>query len=372
MRNSVIRHIFAARAAKYGQGRILLLNLALWGAVAHATPIQRSDLGELVGPQQFNYMWNAHIAEPSQNAPRQTPIKDSVQSNGDGYAGACVPREACTSISQTYFMAKEGAGAYIDEVDGLKYYQVNENLAVGVKISVLSGGGNQTSTNFIGVPFANVSNLYPEAKPSYQYYSGSKVSLSLYIIKPFLGESVFNSQRVASVYASTASDYGSIPIAEVFLSGRITVDQTCNFSAGTVLPVINFGTMEATTGWKEVGKGPDGKDQTVNLNIECDNLPDQVHFKYTLQGEPASNPRFLKTENPEVGIRFVDADGREVPPLPTPGTAFPASAIPFTYLSGTLRSTGTTSITVSPVSATGKEPKKGPYTATATIGVQLE
>ncbi len=372
MRNSVIRHIFAARAAKYGQGRILLLNLALWGAVAHATPIQRSDLGELVGPQQFNYMWDAHIAEPSQNAPGHTPIKDSVQSNGDGYAGACVPREACTSISQTYFMAKEGAGAYIAEVNGLKYYQVNENLAVGVKISVLSGGGNQTSTNFIGVPFANVSNLYPEAKPSYQYYSGSKVSLSLYIIKPFLGESVFNSQRVASVYASTASDYGSIPIAEVFLSGRITVDQTCNFSAGTVLPVINFGTMEATTGWKEVGKGPDGKDQTVNLNIECDNLPDQVHFKYTLQGEPASNPRFLKTENPDVGIRFVDADGREVPPLPTPGTAFPASAIPFTYLSGTLRSTGTTSITVSPVSATGKEPKKGPYTATATIGVQLE
>ena len=356
----------------YNPRQVLFAGVMLWGALAHATPIQRSDLGELVGPQVFNYTWNAHIADPAENAPRKTPIKDSMQTNGDGYAGACVPREACGSISQTYFMAKEGGGEFVDEVDNLKYYKVNDNLAVGVKISVLSGGGNQSSANFIGVPFSNVSNMYPESRPSYQYYSGSKVSLSLYIIKPFLGESTFTSQRVASVYASTASDYGSIPIAEVFLSGRITVDQTCNFSAGTVLPVINFGSMEATTGWSEVGKGPDGKNQTVNLNIECDNLPDQVRFKYTLQGEPASNSRFLKTENPDVGIRFVDADGREVPPLPTPGTAFPASAIPFTYLSGTLRSTGSTSITVAPVSTSGKEPKKGPYTATATIGVQLE
>ena len=372
MRNTIIRHYSAAKAAKNSSRLALFVGLAIWGATAHATPIQRSFEGELVGPEVFNYVWNAHIAEPSENASGKTPIKDSMQSVGAGYAGACVPREACGAINQTYFTAK-ASGEYVDKIDGLEYYKVNDNLAVGVKISVLYGGGTSSSTNFIGVPFNNVSNAYYAAKPSYQYYSGSKVSLSLYIIKPFLGESIIPSRLVASLYASTASDYGSIPIAEVYLSGRITVDQTCNFNAGTVLPVINFGNMESTTGWKEVGKGPDNKERTVNLDIVCDNLPDKVHFKNTLQGEPASdNARFLKTGNPDIGIRYIAADGREVPPLPAPGTAFPATAIPFTYLNGTLRSTGSTSIKVAPVSTTGKEPQKGSYTATATIGVQLE
>lgn len=90
MRNTIIRHYSAAKAAKNSSRLALFVGLAIWGAAAHATPIQRSFEGELVGPEVFNYVWNAHIAEPSENASGKTPIKDSMQSVGAGYAGpAC-------------------------------------------------------------------------------------------------------------------------------------------------------------------------------------------------------------------------------------------------------------------------------------------
>lgn len=353
----------------------LFCGLMTWSAVSTATPIQRLDNGLPASAQAYSFTWTEHIADPNSNRAGQFPITDTEQTaTPEIYGAACVPRESCGEISGVYFRATTGnlAGAPVATgSDGLQFYKLNENLGVGVRVNAVIGG-NATNTAFVNVPVDNYRSNATFKKPPYSVKTGSKVRLSLYIIKPFLGKVVIDPTLVSQIYASTASgDFGGVPLAEVIIQGLITVDQSCNFSAGTILPTVDFGSMPALdASWKTRGSGPAGKAQKINLNIQCDNLPD-AKFRMKLQGTPdPASPDYLATGNSDVGIKFLDDQNALIRPT-TAGTIFPATPIPFDY-SDPLHPTGSTSITVAPVSTTGKEPNKGTYTATATIGIQLE
>ena len=337
-----------------------------------AAPIVPFSNGKPISAQPFPFTWSPHLTDPKDNAVGPVPNSTaSISASPTVYGAGCDPVTDCAGLPDgTYFTARF-VGDVI-EVGGILYKVLNENLAISVKINTATSG---QGSGLRQIPFENYNNdvKLPNAKPPYSFVSGNKAEVSLYIIKPFLREVAINGTTVANIYASSTSDgfdFGR-PLAIISLSGRVTVDQSCDFTAGTVLPPINFGDLSAVdSGWRVPGRGPDGKEKTINLNIQCVNLPD-AKFKLSLQGEPSSDPRFLKTGNPDVGIKFTDADGAEIRPVPKPGTEFPANPIPFDY-SIPLRPTGSTFIKVSPVSTTTNEPKKGAYTATATIGVELK
>ncbi|RDK91085.1 type 1 fimbria pilin [Enterobacillus tribolii] len=358
---------------------VVFCGLAAWGTLSHAYPIEPYQAGEYIPAPTMPFIWSSHITDPDTNQAGQYPVQDAeLSSTSSGYGGMCVPASACPYVSSsqppftgTYFRATIGnlAGKEVAQgSNGLRYFQVNENLAVGIKFYTQQN----RSFRYIPIPYDNINNgVGPSTRPPYPYLTGTSAQMSLYIIKPFIGESEIPETLVSELFAATVADgYSANPVARVSLQGKITVDQSCNFTAGQVLPTIDFGNMLATD-FKTKGTGPANAEKKINLAIKCTNISNGVKFKMKLQGTPdAASPEYLATGNSNIGIKFVeDQSGAQISPS---GGVFPAAgALNFDF-SDPLNPTGSTAIRVSPVSSTGVEPQKGTFDATATISVSLE
>ena len=351
--------------------------LAAWGTFSHAYPIEPYSAGEFIEAPTMPFIWNSHITNPDTNQAGQFPVQGELLTAGGAYGGMCVPASACPYVagqspfSGTYFKATVGnlAGKEVAQgSDGLRYFQVNENLGVGIKIYTQVN----RSFSYQSIPYNNMYNgVAPSTRPPFPYLTGTSAQLSLYIVKPFIGESQIPETLVSELYAATVADgYSSNPVARVSLSGKITVDQSCNFNAGQVLPTIDFGSMLATD-FGTKGMGPAGKEKKIDLAIKCTNISNGVKFRMKLQGTPdAASPEYLATGNSDIGIKFVeDQSGAVISPA---GGVFPANgALNFDF-SDPNNPTGSTAIRVSPVSSTNNEPQKGTFDATATISISLE
>ena len=251
-------------------------------------------------------------------------------------------------------------------VDG--YYKFNNYIDILTKIYVY------TQLD-IPVPFTDRSNgtAQKECTPytANNWGTGGKGSISIYISHPFVGQMIIPKTRVASLFGTKKKGVynDSQPMANVSISGSITVTQGCELAAGTVLD-IRFGEYQAHDFKGRAGQPPQNVQKVQKeLSFDCNNISDGVKIYLSIDATPnTAYPSAIDLGNADVGAVIEDGKGNILKPNDSnsllemnPGSLYED-----------VKRKATTTITAYPVSTTGKLPAAGDYSGIATIHVELE
>ena len=309
------------------------------------------------GPKAFNFIMDYRLDNPTENTAGRT-IQNAYQWNlNQDYGVVC----ACTGqYTEAFIMAKVPDTGEVYSDGSLHYFRINDYLAAATSVFV---GGNLGKN--LPTPFPSTSNLQSVSQNcSFAVYStGSKGNVSLYFIRPFVGVQTIPLTKLVDVYVATdPTSQSSTPVSVVWMSGTVTVPQSCVINGGGVINVpfgdILSGNI-ATKGEKAKNFTP----KTVNFDVACTNISEGVKVSLTFQGTPdATDPTALATTNKDVGVRIQDPAGAPVAPQ--------SGELPLTmdYSS----QVGTSAISLFPFNTTGKAPETGDFTATATIRAEIQ
>ncbi|WP_254922488.1 fimbrial protein [Pantoea ananatis] len=345
---NVLRRSFCGKSAA-------LLCLALTGGMLSAQA-QAGDCAPTNGTQTYNFNLSYLLNDPSQNTAGRV-INNAYQWNLSGnYNVTC----SCIGYySGAYVTAKVPNTGLVYSDGNLNYYSINEYLAVASEVYIAGGYGANRPT-----PFTSVSNLNNATScERYPYATGSRGSISLYFRRPFVGVQTIPLTKVVDVYlASDSTTQSTTPVSTVWMSGTVTVPQSCEVNGGGVINVPFGDIMSGDIATKgEMAKNFTPKN--VNFNVACTNISDGVKVNLSFQGTPdANDPTLLATTNRDVGVRIQDIAGATIAPL--------SGRLPLAmdYAS----QTGTSGIHLSPVNTTGNAPESGDFTATATIRAEID
>ena len=243
-------------------------------------------------------------------------------------------------------------------INNKNFYKVSDNLAVASR-SYISGKGD------INVPFSDYTNTGapPNICSDQSAKSGSDGNLDLLITSPFIGQMPIPNTNIFNLYASVVpGSYGLVPIAQVNITGLVTVQQSCEINAGQSIQV-DFGEM-MNGNFKGRGSKPQGVSaKTLQLGYKCYLVSNGMDVKMRFTGQNDSNyPDALATTNPDIGVIIEDGNGNPV--QPNTGT------IPMTVDYDSQK--GSVDITTYPVSTTGKIPVVGQFTSRATVVVDFQ
>lgn len=243
--------------------------------------------------------------------------------------------------------------------DGTAWYKVNDYLAVSID-SYVAGNVEQ----YFHVPFYSKNNRQAPVLDSDKWDSGGKGSISLKILKPFVGFSRIN-QTIVSTYISTDENTGvaGMPASQVNMTLDVESPQTCELNSGDTI-TMNFGSIgaplfsQAGAGNKPAGVNP----QTKTIGIKCKNIDAQTMLSLRLEADNISGNAMV-SDNKDVGFIVADADRR---PL-TPNNI--NSRIPFRLDDN---ASATVPVTAWPVSLTGNKPVEGRFTAEGYLRIDFD
>ncbi|HHQ6558424.1 TPA: fimbrial protein [Serratia fonticola] len=307
------------------------------------------------GTKIYNFPFVKQFENPGDNSAGMY-YKQTYQWNlGGDYAANC----DCTDSPITFYKAEVPSNlTFTRDYDGLHFYSINRYLEVATELWV--GGGKQEN---IATPFDSVSNLYPSAcKGMTNWTSGSSGFVSLYFTRPFVGQVVIPSTKILDLYGSKVDkSFGGVPMSSIYMSGSVTVPQSCEINAGQVINV-NFDNIMSND-IKNPGEIANGfTPKVVDMTLACNNISNGVVVSLSFSGEPSGgDPTALKTDNNDIGVRVRDANGNIVPPV---NGNLPVT---FDYSS----QTGTSSMTLAPMNVTGNTPALGRFNAVATINAEI-
>ncbi|AXF62863.1 fimbrial protein [Leclercia sp. W17] len=347
------RHIPWRRIA--GKKSSALFGLALAGWML-STSVQAAACRSDSGTQRYDFLMDYTLKDPSENVAGRT-INGAYQwSLGSTYLVSC----DCTKPYGPAWITAKVPERELVHTDGkLKFYAINDYLAVASEVWIAGERREMVAT-----PFSGEINKNPEVRcKSFLYSTGSKGNISLYFRRPFVGEQIIPVTKVTDVYIATDKmTQSSEPVSTVWMSGKVTVPQSCVINGGGTIDVP-FGDIMAgdiTT------KGEMAKNFTphnVNLNVKCSNISEGVKVSLSFSGTPDMNdPTALSTTNKDVGVRMKDSKGDNLDPN---GGELPLN---MDYTS----QIATSSITLFPFNTTGKMPETGDFTATATIRAEIQ
>ncbi|MGU3412140.1 fimbrial protein [Enterobacteriaceae bacterium C23F] len=244
-------------------------------------------------------------------------------------------------------------------VDGKTYYRVNEylNAAVAIKIN-----------KYEYVPFQNIYTAQAnDTNGAAQMTAGSDGMVDIMIARSFVGTSSFSALHIADIYLSKKSGVLSPePIANIILSGVVTVPQNCVVNAGTVIK-LDLGSMYSSD-FTTAGEKPSTvTPKNFNVPVQCNYGASLANITLRIVGTPSNEYNdALQTDNPVVGVRVTDSNGTALRP------SDPTSVIP---LSLNMIDSDTYSTNVSlqayPISLTGTAPEEGIFTALAVLRVDF-
>lgn len=308
------------------------------------------------GTKIYNFPFVKQFDNPDDNKTGMYFHQTYQWSLGGDYAANC----DCTGSPITFYKAEVPSNlTFTRDYEGLHFYSINRYLEVATELWV--GGGRQKN---IATPFDNESNLYPSAcKGITNWTSGSSGYVSLYFTRPFVGQVVIPSTKILDLFGTKVSgSYGGMPMSSIYMSGSVTVPQSCNINAGQVINV-NFDNIMSND-IKTKGDIANGfTPKVVNMTLACNNISNGVVVSLSFSGEPASgDPTALKSyDNTDIGVRVRDANNNIVSPV--------NGNLPVTFDYST--QTGTSSMTLAPMNVTGNTPALGRFNAVATINAEI-
>lgn len=323
------------------------------------------------GTHVFNPTINKAMTDVSQNVKGATFVDFDSWDLGGSYKAFCICPDNELYDNPVYFKA-EVPLTFVASVGDHNYYQVSNNLAVATDV-LIAGHFNE----YVSTPFINKSNLFPtrdlcsqnEKTSTTIWTSGGKGHVSLYILQPFVGESIIPSTKVMDLYASMmVGQYGGIPISSVYISGTVTVPQGCELSSGSTLE-IPFGEFKSSDFKGRKGLIPSGATKyTKELEFKCSNIADGVKISLRIEGTPnANDSNAIDMGSPDIGAVIEGSNGQIMIPNDSVGQEMNVSAL----VDETHR-VATTTITAYPISTTGKAPEAGEFEGIATMRIDVE
>jgi type 1 fimbria pilin len=285
--------------------------------------------------------------------------------NGDVYQGFCY----CNNdFDNVYYTAKGNPGlSTTANRNNIQYYDLNENLDVGISISIYKSG-------YINVPFTNQANgstgYYScvNNKNIGAYSSGSDAIIYFYIKEPFIGKVTIPRTLVASLYGKTSRlGQDSVePLSNVYIQGDITAPQECEINGGQVI-IFDFGQIPASEFSSTAGAAIANRKQSVSVSVKCTGMAEGQDVDISLNAmQSGSYPTMLQTDHADVGIKVYDESGNEVD---VNGGNMANEMGPRTVLGD---QNGTFTFSAAPASATGKRPAPKTFDATATLTIELQ
>lgn len=279
--------------------------------------------------------------------------KEFQASGGVPYKGICdIPASEKTPIYLTTVvpLIKESG----------EWYSLNDYLSI--RTSTYVGGEHRA---FEWNPMNSVSNEYPEynGKETDNWVTGGKIHVSLKIKKKFVNFSRFNTLAIIGYANAYKSGTSLRPMFQVYISGGITVPQSCELDAGTTVS-MDFGNIgaslfsQAGAGNKPAGVNP----KTHTIAIKCKNMDAQALLSMRLESDNVSGNAMV-SDNKDLG--FVVAGSDKVPLTPNNID----SKIKFQLDEN---SAAMVPITAWPVSTTGNKPAEGRFTAEGYLRVDYD
>lgn len=213
------------------------------------------------------------------------------------------------------------------------YYKINDHLDVMTHIAI-----PKTSEPVI-VPTSKISDatrhwdkdgtgICPQQSTQDTLTTGSEGSLSFYVTKPFVGQLEIPRTAVAEVYATSAtsssnSTKSTIPVAIVYISGTITVPQSCEINKGEIISV-DFGTIGAETFTRLKQPPVNFRANTFDIVYDCTQnglpvIPSGNKLTMTLEADDVVEQYYLvgrrrvKDNVADIGITVLGSDGTSIP-----------------------------------------------------------
>lgn len=312
------------------------------------------------GPQTLSYSFDVTI-EDFNNAEAGKQINDVYDWNIPGSFSVICDQQPGTEL-ETFFMAKADLPLSHTDANGA-FYKVNEYLSAQTQIYIYNSTGGNGGYHY--VPFNDVGNRGKTDHSDYTtgWGSGTKGKVNLYIDRKMAQTTTISPIVIANLYASMQKgSYGSEPIAQIFMSGTITVPQSCVINSGTNISVP-FGNIYASD-FTTKGEKPTGiKAKTFSIPVKCSNISSSANLTVRFVGTSSPDlPDALQSTNKDVGFLIRNSSGQVL----TPGTG----VIPFT-LNNDIDEQAEITVTAEPVSTTGKMPDEGEFQAIAVIRVDF-
>lgn len=244
--------------------------------------------------------------------------------------------------------------------DGTRtWYRVNEYLDTAIQIQAK------------GLRYIPFSNLYTasgnDANGNTQMTAGTSGVIDLKIVRPFVGTTSFDNIHIADVFLSHKSGvYSPTPIAEVFLSGIVSVPQNCTVNAGTIISV-NLGNIYASDFTSPGEKPANYTPKSFSVPIQCNYGASLANLTLRVDGTAsADNSNALQSDNPDVGVIVTDQNGTVLAPN-NMNSSLPLQLNP---VDDDNYST-TVTLEAYPINTTGKSPAEGTFTTLALLRIDF-
>lgn len=322
-----------------------------------STPVMAGGCRPSNGTQTYDFLMNYLLQDPLHNTAGRVLDKAYEWNLSGDYNVTC---ECNGNYTAGYVTAKvpDTGVAYSD--GRLTYYNINNYLAAASEVWI-----HGDLRQFVATPFTSRSNAMRTnvSCNRYPYATGAKGSISLYFKRPFVGVQNLPRTKIVDVYiASDPDSQSSVPVSTVWMSGTVTVPQSCEINGGGVI-TIPFGDVMAGDIQTKGEMAKNFNPKKVDLDVACTNISEGVKVSLSFQGTPdASDPTALATTNTDIGVRIQDPNGVPVAPL--------SGLLPLTMDYASQK--GISAISLYPFNTTGKEPAPGDFTATATIRAEIE
>ncbi|MEC5341964.1 fimbrial protein [Brenneria populi] len=293
-------------------------------------------------PTTYNFTYS--IASSQNYTGYATGWKDETASGSSSIGGAC------KGGPDTYFTAKVGPSLTFAVSEGdTQWYDIAGNDYLQVASQIAINNVNLGQLQYHNVPFTDVNN-YCNGRCGATLASGSRVRVNFRIKRPFVGITNIASIPIFYLYANqggTGQGTGS-PLAQGYLSGSVTVPQSCELNAGQIIS-IDFGSV-STGAFKTAGQKAEGVTPVSrSIGIQCKGIEAQASLSLRVQADTVKD-NMIVSDNADVGFVIADSDNN---PL-TPNSL--SSVIPFVLDDA---ASANVSIYAYPVSVTGQTPKVG-------------
>lgn len=258
------------------------------------------------------------------------------------------------------------------------YYQINDHIDVKALLDLPPATGvTVPTTKTLGDAThhtdANNNGVCAQQNTRASFDVGAKGSLSFSITTPFMGELDIPRTEIAQIYLSsgtaivTAPPLGP-PVARVYISGKLTVPQSCEINKGETI-TVNFGAIAANK-FTALGQPPKGYiPSTFDITYNCTahglpQIPTGTQLAMRLKGDDLADQytlvarRRTSDNKADIGIRVENAAGTAIP--------FESGNLPMNQ-----NGVGNIAMTAYPINLIGGGLDTGEFSAMATLKIDI-